>query len=541
MTTADPDTILTNGTIYTLDRKGTIASSLAVKNGRILALGNDESVRALGGKNTQIIDLSGNTLFPGFIESHGHFMWIGEMRTQIDLSGVDDIDRIGAAVAAAAANSSPGKWIRGHSWDQKLWGVEGFPDHRVITQAAPDNPVVLVRRDGHSWWVNQCALDRAQIGVDTPDPPGGAFVRDANGYPTGMLIDTACDAIAEHIPPPTPAEERQLFAIAREECLRYGVTTFHEMKTSAKMLTLFQSLAVENQLQPRLYCFLDAQDEELLQTYYALGPRIDPEGLLTVRSVKLFADGALGSRGALLFEDYANDPGNRGIARLDVEEMITYALEAVEHGFQVSTHALGDRAAFDTLNVYEHVLRQIRPREGRVHDLRFRLEHAEVLRPEDVPRFAQLGVVAAIQATHHTSDMSFLEGHLGANRTRERVCLWRSLLDSGAIVSGGSDTPIESTNPLLGIYASVTRMTPDGFPKGGWVAEQRMTREEAVRSYTTAAAYAAFEEDDKGTLEVGKLADAVLLSRDIMTIPAPELLDTQVRFTMIGGERFYQV
>jgi hypothetical protein len=355
-----------------------------------------------------------------------------------------------------------------------------------------------------------------------------------------MLIDTAIDLVAQRIPPPTPAEERHLLAIARDECLRYGVTTFHEMKTSARMLALFEALVADNQLRPRLYCFLDAQDEGLLQTYYARGPQIDPGGFLTVRGVKLFADGALGSRGALLFEDYANDAGNRGIARLDVEDMVSNALEAVEKGFQVSTHAIGDRAAFDTLNAYDQVRRQFQQDGGQVDDLRFRLEHAEILRPEDVPRFAQLGVVAAIQATHHTSDMAYLAGHLGATRTRERASLWRSLLDSGAVVCGGSDTPIESTNPLLGIYASVTRMRPDGFPLDGWGPEQRMTREEAVRSYTTTAAYAAFEETEKGSLEAGRLADAVLLSRDIVTIPARELLDTHVLFTMIGGEIAYQ-
>jgi predicted amidohydrolase YtcJ len=540
MTTTQPDTILINGTIYTLDQQNTIASSLAIENGRVLALGDDETIRGLAGADTPIIDLAGHALFPGFIESHGHFMWIGEMRSQIDLLGVDDIDQVRAAVAAAAAKSRPGQWIQGHSWDQKRWGAKDFPDHQIISQAAPDNPVALVRRDGHSWWVNQRALDQAHIGAATPDPPGGTFVRDANGHPTGMLIDTAIDVIAERIPPPTPAEERHLFSIARDECLRYGVTTFHEMKTSARMLTLFQDLAAENQLLPRLYCFLDAQDEALLQSYYVLGPQIDPQGFLTVRGVKLFADGALGSRGALLFEEYANDPGNRGIARLDVEEIISYASEAVKKGFQVSTHAIGDRAACNVLNAYEQVRRQAQGEEMPMDDLRLRLEHAEILRPEDVARFAQQSVIAAIQATHHTSDMSFLEGHLGAARTRERASLWRSLLDSGAVVCGGSDTPIESTNPLLGIYAAVTRMTPDGFPKGGWGPEQRMTRQEAIRSYTAAAAYAAFEEADKGSLETGKLADAVLLSRDIMTIPAPELLDTQVLFTMIGGKLVYQ-
>jgi predicted amidohydrolase YtcJ len=277
-----------------------------------------------------------------------------------------------------------------------------------------------------------------------------------------------------------------------------------------------------------------------LQTYYARGPQINPEGFLSVRGVKLFADGALGSRGALLFEDYADDPGNRGIARTSAEELLAYGSAAVAHGFQLSTHAIGDRAAHEVLNVYEQIRQQVEQRGGRVDDLRLRLEHAELLHPGDIPRFDRLGVIAAIQATHHTSDMSYLEGHLGKARVQERASPWRALLDSGAVVCGGSDTPIESTNPLTGIYAAVTRTTPGGFPGGGWGPEQRMTRAEAVRSYTTEAAYAAFEEDVKGSLEAGKLADAVLLSRDIMTIPAAELLDTQVLFTMIGGKLVYE-
>jgi predicted amidohydrolase YtcJ len=388
--------------------------------------------------------------------------------------------------------------------------------------------------------VNQVALDIAGIDADTLDPPGGVIVRDANGSPTGMLIDTARSILENQLPPFTRAEELRQFEIARDECLRYGVTTFHDMMANAKELELFQTLNDQGQLLPRLVCYLHAQVESLMDAFYAKGPIIDPSGYLTVRGVKLFADGALGSRGALLMEDYSNDPGNRGIEVLDVEEMIGYGLKAVRNGFQLSTHALGDRAALNTLNVCEQIRRQIQQEGGAIDDLRFRMEHAEILRPEDVGRFADLGMIAAVQATHHTSDMLFLEGHLGRTRVNERASRWRDLLDSGAVLCGGSDTPMESTDPLVGIYVSETRRRLDGYPEDGWGIDQAMTREEAVRSYTTAAAYAAFEEDEKGSLEVGKLADAVLLSKDVMSIPAPELLDTHVLFTMIGGEIVYQ-
>jgi predicted amidohydrolase YtcJ len=539
MTTAQTDKILTNGVIYTMDQDNSIVSSMAIRGDRILAVGDEESVRSFAGQGSELLDLEGKTLLPGFIESHGHFMWIGETRTQIDLLGVDDIGRVEAAVAEEAAESPGGAWIHGHSWDQELWGATSFPDHSVLTRAAPNNPVVLVRRDGHSWWVNQAALDYAGFDAETPDPPGGVIVRDEMGRPTGMLIDTARSALGAHIPPFSEAEERRQFEIARDECLRYGVTSFHEMKTSARMLSFFESLQHEDLLRPRLYCYLNAQDEQLLDRYYRMGPIIEPAAYLTVRGVKLFADGALGSRGALLMDAYANDPGNLGIEVLDVEEMISTGLKAVRNGFQLSTHAIGDRAAFNTLNVYEQVRRQLGEEGVPIDDLRFRIEHAEILRPEDIERFAKLDVIAAIQATHHTSDMSYLEGHLGPARVKERASIWRSLLDQGVVVCGGSDTPIESTDPLVGIYASVTRKRADGFPPDGWGAEQRMSREEAVRSYTTAAAYAAFEENEKGSLEVGKLADAVLLSGDIMTVPDAELLTTRVEFTMIGGDIVY--
>jgi predicted amidohydrolase YtcJ len=540
MTTVHADIILNKGQIYSLDGKGSIVSSLAVKNGRILALGHDDMVKELKGRNTEIIDLEGKWLFPGFIESHGHILWIGEMRSQVDVGNMDDIHKVGEVIAEQAAGLVEGQWIRGHSWNQNQWGEDAFPDHRVLTQAAPNNPTLLTRRDGHSCWVNQRALELAGIDANTSDPPGGKIVRDVNGNPTGILIDRAMAVVESCIPEPSEEETRRLFEIGRDECLRYGVTTFHEAWADAKMIALFRKLDGEEALGFRLYNMLDAVDEDLLRECYERGPLIAKGGHLAIRAIKLFVDGALGSRGALLFEDYKIDPGNRGIQLLDEDDVFEHAMKAFEHGFQVCTHAIGDRASRIALDGYERALKKLRSDGKVVENHRFRVEHAELLSKEDIPRFAELGVIASMQATHCTSDMAWIENHLGSARARERTSLWRSLLDSGAVIAGGSDTPIESTNPLYGIYAAITRMNPHGFPAGGWVAEQRMTREEALRSYTASAAYAAFEEDEKGSLEVGKLADLVVLSKDILEIPPEELLTTDVLLTMVGGKVVYR-
>ena len=540
MTTLHADVILKNGTIYTLDDKDSMASSLAIKNGRILAVGSDTEVDELKGKNTDIIDLEDKWLFPGFIESHGHLFWIGEMRKQIDVGNINDINKVGEVVADRAAELAGGQWIRGHSWNQNQWGEDAFPDHRILTQAAPHHPTLLTRMDGHSCWVNKRALELAGIDANTPDPPGGKIVRDERGNPTGILIDRAMDLLESSIPEPDAEEMKSRFEIGRDECLRYGVTTFHQALTDATKVAQFRKFDRENALGLRFYIMLDATDENLLREYYEQGPLIAPTGHLTIRAIKLFVDGALGSWGALVFEDYQNNPGNRGLQLLDDDGVFEYSMAALERGFQVCTHAIGDRANRIALNGYERALKRFRSDGRMVKNHRFRVEHAELLCPEDVPKFAELGVVAAMQATHCTSDMAWIENHLGPARAQARTSVWRSLLDSGAVIAGGSDTPIESTNPLYGIYAAITRANTDGFPDGGWVPEQRMTRREALRSYTTAAAYAAFEEDEKGSVEAGKLADLVVLSKDIVQIPPEELLTTDVLLTMVGGKIVYR-
>lgn len=539
MSKVHADVILNNGTIYTLDGKGSIVYSLAIEKERILALGSEEKVNELKGQNTEIVDLQGKWVFPGFIESHGHLFWIGEWKEQIDVRS-DDINKVGKIIAKEAAGLAEDQWIRGHGWSQNQWGEDTFPDHRVLSQAAPNNPTLLTRVDGHSCWVNKRALELAGIDATTSDPPGGKIVRDAHGYPTGILIDRAMAMLESCMPEPGEEETRRCFEIGQDECLRYGVTTFHEAWADAIKIARLRKLDQEKALRFRLHNMLDAADENLLREWYERGPLIAADGHLVIRAIKLFVDGALGSRGALLFEDYANDPGNRGIKLLDENDVLKRSMEALKHGFQVCTHAIGDRAVRIALDGYERALEQFRADGKIVENHRFRVEHVELLSKEDIPRFAELGVVASMQATHCTSDMAWLEGYLGSARARERTSLWRSLLDSGAVIAGGSDTPIESANPLYGIYASITRMNPDGFPDGGWVPEQRMRREEALRSYTTWAAYASFEEDEKGSLEVGKLADLVVLSKNIMEIPPQELLTTDVRLTMVGGSVVYR-
>ncbi len=530
-----PDIALHNGKIYTLDAANSIASALAIRGNRIVAIGDDATIQSICGPATTCIDLGGNMLLPGFIESHGHFMWLGEVRTQIDLTEVDSVANVAQLVADKVQTVSAGEWIFGNNWDQSLWGG-AFPDARSLTAVAPDNPVVLVRRDGHSWWLNQAALDVAGINVDTPDPEGGAFIRDANGVPTGILVDNAFSVLAPHIPAATDAQFQRFFEIARDECLRLGITSFHEMRTEKRDLALFQKLAQDGALFPRQYCFLNSNDADLLATNYAKGPQIDPFGLLTVRGIKMFADGALGSRGASLMDDYADAPGNKGLATLSTGEMLRRGLEAVKQGFHISIHAIGDQAAHDVLNVYEALLAA----NPTATDLRFRLEHAQTLHPDDVPRFADLGVVAVLQAAHFTSDMVFLDERLGQARRQKRASRWRDLIDHGVAISGSSDTPLERLDPITGIYASVTRKHQNDTLAQGWDVDQCMTREEAVRSYTLGGAYAAFEEQSKGSIEVGKLADLVLLSQDLMTVSEDAILDTKVLFTMLDGKIVYE-
>jgi predicted amidohydrolase YtcJ len=516
------DLAVTNAHIYTVNSKQPRASAIAVTQGRILAVGDD--VARYVGASTKVIDAKGAAVVPGFIDSHGHVRSLGDRIGSIDLRSVASEREAVEKVREAAKRHKRGEWILGSAWDQNLWEGKQFPNAAGISKAAPDNPVSLGRVDGHALWVNRKALEIADINAGTPDPPGGRILRDANGAPTGVLVDQAQQLVARRIPAATQEQVEQSLLRATQELARDGITTVHDAGVQYADIEGYRSLIRKGLLPIRIYA--------MILYPLALPEKTEVGDYLTVRSIKLVADGALGSRGAAMIEPYTDDPGNRGLLILDRATIRAAAEKALAKGFQVNTHAIGDRANRTVLQAYGDVLK------GR-NDKRFRIEHAQIVAPEDFAKFQQYSILASMQATHATSDMPWAQDRVGPERIKGAYA-WQTFLHLGVHVPNGSDFPVEDPNPLWGFYAAVTRQKQDGAPTGGWFPEQRMSREEALRSWTIEGAYAAFEEDRKGSLEPGKMADFVMLSGDIMTMPAAEIPSTRVTMTVAGGKIVYQ-
>jgi len=523
---AQADLVVTNARIYTVNPSNAAAYALAVKAGRVLAIGPD--VTAFIGPATRKIDAHGATVIPGFIDSHGHMSSLGDSLDTLDLRGARSEQEIADLVRKAASGRKAGEWIRGRSWDQNNWPSRQFPDEATLSAAAPENPVYLERVDGHAGWVNRKALEIAGVTAATPDPPGGKLLHDAAGNLTGVLIDHAQELVTRKIPLPTPQQVRERLRRAALECARLGITTVHDAGVSSIELDQYRALIQDDKLPVRVYAMIGGEGD-LWREYLKRGPEIGER--LTVRSIKLYADGALGSRGAALKQPYSDDPGNTGLLMLHSKDIERVAHDAVAHGFQVNTHAIGDQANRAVLDGYAAAL-------GGENDRRFRIEHAQVVSLEDIPLFARYSIIASMQPTHATSDMPWAEARLGPDRVKGAYA-WRRFLSLGVHLASGSDFPVEDANPLWGFYAAITRQDRSGNPAGGWFSDQRMTREEALRSWTIEGAYAAFEEGSKGSLEPGKLADFVLLSDDITRIPPAEILKTRVVMTVIGGEVVY--
>ena len=519
------DLAITGARIYTVDQAHPIGSAIAVKGGKILAI--DDIARFIG-PSTRQINSPGATIIPGFIDSHGHMEALGDSLETLDLRGARSVEEIAGIVRKAVHDHKPGEWIRGHSWDQNNWTGKQFPTAELISAAAPENPVYLMRVDGHAAWANRKALEIGGITGATPDPAGGKVLRDAGGAPTGVLIDRAQELVARRIPPPGEQQIRERLRRAGLACARLGITTVHDAGVSREELDAYRALIREHQLPLRIYAMIGGEGE-LWREFLQRGPELGDR--LTIRSIKLMADGALGSRGAALKRPYADDPGNLGLLILQEKDIESVARDAVAHGFQVNTHAIGDRANRTVLNAYAAAL-------GGSNDRRFRIEHAQVVSLDDAPLFQKYSVLASMQATHATSDMPWAEARLGPERVKGAYA-WRRLLSLGVHVPNGSDFPVEDPNPLWGFYAAVSRQDRNGNPPGGWFPDQRMTRDEALRSWTIEGAYAAFEENSKGSLIPGKLADFVVLSEDIMRIPAAQILKTRVTMTVVGGEVVY--
>jgi len=546
---AEPaDLVLRSGRIMTLNEKQPSVEALAAAGGKIVELGSNADVQPLIGPETRVMDLAGQMAMPGFIECHGHFLSLGDARRSLDLSQAKSWEAVVKLVAERASQTPPGEWIVGRGWHQGKWtapptpNVQGYPVHDALRRAAPDHPVLLTHGTGHMSLANAKAMGLAGISEKSAEIAGGEILRDSAGRPTGVLRENAAGplyrahqrSLASRTPEQRRAELQEQARLAAAECVRYGITSFQDAGSTTGDVDLFQQMAEQGKLPLRLWIMLDDNNDVLarrLADYRRIG---SVNGLITVRAIKRLVDGAIGTHGAWLLAPYDDLPGSTGNNTLPLSSLERTAELAVQHNYQLCVHAIGDRANREVLDLFERVFTKHGVRGA---DLRWRIEHAQHIDPADIPRFGQLGVIASMQSNHATSDGPFVVSRLGERRAKRGAYAWRSLLDAGAIVVNGTDVPVEPVNPLGSLYASVTRKMANGEP---FFPEQAMTRAEALRSYTRDAAQAAFEESEKGTLAVGKLADIVVLDRDLETIPADEIPATQVIYTIVGGKVVYQ-
>jgi len=541
------DLIIRGGTIYTVEEGMPVAEAVAVKGDTILFAGSLAGAIEYQDDQTQVIDLKGATMTPGFIESHGHIMGVGYNEMNLDLMSVKSYEELVEKVREAVAKAQPGQWIVGRGWHQDKWDskpdkiVKGFQTHELLSAASPDNPVYLSHASGHAGFANAKAMQLAgvnQLSVEKLTATlndGGEIIRDKLGNPTGIFNERAQTLITKMIPRNTPESNARALELAMDACARNGLTGFHDAGASRESIGLFREFSDLGKLKSRLYVMITGWDRGLIYEWYKQGPLIDPRGV-TVRSIKLNCDGALGSRGAWLLEPYSDRMETFGMATFPMDSVLKTSRDGLKYGFQICAHAIGDRANQEVLNRYETAFKE----NPSATDHRYRIEHAQHLHPNDIPRFGQLGVIPAMQAVHLSSDRPWAIERLGEKRIKEGAYMWQSLLKTGAKVINGTDAPVEPLTPIASFYASVSRMTLSGEPEGGYEADEKMTREQALRSYTLDAAYGAFEENIKGSIKPGKLADFTVFSQDIMTVDERKLLDTEVVMTILGGKAVYE-
>lgn len=537
------DLIVSGGAIHVGGAGDGVVEALALRGGRVVAAGAESAVRRdCAGPGTAVLELDGRAVYPGFQDAHLHLAGIGFAALQADLMGTASYAEVVARARAKAAELPAGAWVQGRGWDQNDWTETSFPTHDALSAALPDRPCALTRVDGHALLANAAAMRAAGVTAATPDPPGGRILRDARGEPTGVFVDAAEGLILRAIPPPSDAELEEALLRGQEALHARGITGAHDAGVGARTVALAERLARTGRLKLRLHLMLDGSDEALLEEWFARGPAgdLDGDGRVAVRAVKLYADGALGSRGALLLAEYSDEPGNRGLRLIEPERLASVCARAFAAGFQVCTHAIGDAGNRMVLDAYERALGPIAswPDHPR-NRARWRVEHAQVLHPDDARRFAALGVVASMQTQHQTSDMPWAGARLGAERERGAYA-WRWLLDSGARLANGSDAPVERLDPIAAYCAAVHRRTLDGEPLGGWHPEQRMTPEEALLAMTEWAAWAAFREDDLGGLLPGDRADFVVLDEPFAGQEPRELARLRVLETWFAGERVWR-
>jgi predicted amidohydrolase YtcJ len=545
---AEPATlVLRNGRIATVDDAKPQAQALAARGDTLVAVGTNEDITPYVGPNTKVIDLQGRRAVPGVIEAHGHFTGVGEARIVLNLTRVKNWDEIVAMVRDAAGKARPGEWIRGRGWHQEKWdrppqpAVEGFPTHASLSAAAPNNPVVLEHASGHASFANAKAMELAGVTRDTKSPAGGDILKDAKGEPTGLFRETAdglLDQAYTRARASLTAGQREAYVrrqlqLADEEAVSKGVTSFEDAGSSFETIDVMKKVASEGKLGLRLWVMIRDSNERMTQRLAAYRVVDGYDKHLTVRAIKHTLDGALGSRGAWLLEPYSDLPTSTGLETTPLATVRNTAGLAMQHGYQLCVHAIGDRANRETLDLFEAAFKAHPDQK----DVRWRIEHAQHLSLADIPRFGRLGVIASMQGIHCTSDAVFVPARLGAKRSEEGAYVWQKLMKTGAVIANGTDAPVEDVDPIANFYATVTRRLADGST---FYPDQRMSREEALRSYTRNGAYAAFQEGSKGSLAVGKLADITVLSKDILTVPDDEIRSARIDFTIVGGKVLYR-
>ncbi|MBN2185150.1 MAG: amidohydrolase [Candidatus Krumholzibacteriota bacterium] len=528
------DSIFFNGKIYTMNEKRPIAEAIAIGGGRVIAAGGTEELMSLCGAESKKYDLKGLTVIPGLVDAHAHFNGYALGRSSVDLNGTASFAEVTSMVAVRIGEMAEGEWVKGRGWDQNDWKVSKYPEKEELDKVSADNPVFLVRVCGHAALANSAALELAGIDRNTPDPPGGRVVRSDCGEPSGILIDEAIELVREKIPSPSRDEKKRLYTAAAGECLAAGLTGIHEMGISEETGSIYRELYSEGSLPIRLTVYYLHNEKNLERLLGEGRMRGFADNHFEVAGVKFFIDGSLGARSAALLDDYSDDPGNRGILVMEPDELYRQVLKCHRMGFPAAIHAIGDRGNRIVLDQLE----KTRSADGD-YEMRDRIEHAQILSPGDIGRFHELGVIPSMQFTHCTSDMPWVEKRLGPDRIKGAYA-WRSLVLSGCRIPGGSDFPVESIDPLLGIYAAVTRMDLEGNPAGGWNSGERLNIDEAVKAFTLDAAWAVHQEADRGSLEEGKLADFVILSDDIMNIPHGDIPAIDIIATILGGDIVYR-
>lgn len=545
------DLVLKNGKVVTMDSANAQGQAIAVSGDTVVAVGSDADIQKYVGPNTKVIDLQGHLAIPGFNESHGHFTGLGQSLTELDLMGVPTWQDIVGMVANAAKTAKPGAWIQGHGWHQEKWNaspgrvVEGFQTNDLLNAASPNNPVILEHASGHALIANAVALKLAGIGPNTPNPPGGRIIKDASGKPTGILVDgaqglvrKALDAdLAKRTPAQADSDFRNQIRLATQNALANGVTTFQDMGESFATIDFIKKMVDEGDMPLRLYILVSQNEVRADDVDSLVAHRMIDygNGHLTVRAIgEITSDGALGSRSAWMLKPYDDDPTNTGLNVTKMSRIKEIAEIGIAHGFQISVHAIGDRANRETLDLYQQLFQEHHVKSD---TLRWRIEHAQHLSPSDIPRFAQMGVVASMQGIHACSDAPYVLPRLGFKRAEEGAYVWQSLWKTGAVVTNGTDVPVEEISPIASYHCSVTRDMVG--TDSAFFPDQKLSRQQALQTYTVNGAYVEFHEHQTGALTPGKWADITVLSRDIMTVPPDSILGTKVLYTIVGGKVVY--